>query len=541
MKRAGFVKVWQRLACLFVVLQLASRAAGAAQGPPPPVPRTPPAVARVRFEGAQQLQVLAAELDVWEVDSAQSELVAALQPGQLERLQAAGFRVQTALPPTGAGGANVIPDFACYHTVEEIGGIMQQIAAEHPDRAQLVKIGDSYEGRPLWVLRITDGAVPGPKPALFVLANLHGRELITPEVALAFADYMLRYDGVDADVTWLMDYQEMYILASANPDGHIRNESGYPWALWRKNTQPYGTCSAETYGVDLNRNFPLQWGCCAGSSVEACDETYRGPAAASEPEVLAIQAALRGLFGAGGSAARAGQTPAGVLIDLHSYGNLVLYPWSWTASPPPEAAALQAIAGQLASFNGYTPMQGNGLYTADGTADDWAYGELGLAAFTLEIGNWFYPECSEQAGLVGQNLKALLYAARIARSPYDLGQGPQVLSLSIQPPQGGSTPMIMAQAAGQGQVVSAAEYTVDAPPWAGGQPYPLAAADGALDESEETLQADLRETVSGPGRHLIFVRAQDARGFWGPVSAVFYGQTYRLLLPVLINPGGPIE
>ena len=39
-------------------------------------------------------------------------------------------------------------------------------------------------------------------------------------------------------------------------------------------------------------------------------------------------------------------------------------------------------------------MQSIGLYPTSGTSDDWAYGDLGIAAFTFEMGTTFMPAYS---------------------------------------------------------------------------------------------------------------------------------------------------
>jgi hypothetical protein len=42
-------------------------------------------------------------------------------------------------------------------------------------------------------------------------------------------------------------------------------------------------------------------------------------------------------------------TSTGVFIDLHSYGNLVLWPWGFTTNTAPNGDALQTWAGNLLS------------------------------------------------------------------------------------------------------------------------------------------------------------------------------------------------
>ena len=94
----------------------------------------------------------------------------------------------------------------------------------------------------------------------------------------------------------------------------------------------------------------------------------------------------------------------------------------------PNHAGLKAIGHQLSRFDGYRSCQASTcLYTASGTTDDWAYSELGIPAFTVEIGQKFMPAYSEiDRALWPENLPALLYAAKIARAPYEHVLGPDV-------------------------------------------------------------------------------------------------------------------
>ena len=71
---------------------------------------------------------------------------------------------------------------------------------------------------------------------------------------------------------------------------------------------------------------------------------------------------------------------SGIHIDLHSYSELVLWPWGDTNQPAPNGPALQTLGRKFAFFNGYAPQQSIGLYPTDGTTDDFAYGELGVPA-----------------------------------------------------------------------------------------------------------------------------------------------------------------
>jgi carboxypeptidase T len=96
-----------------------------------------------------------------------------------------------------------------------------------------------------------------------------------------FAETLIEGYGVDADLTWLLDEHEIHLMLHANPDGRKQAETGLSW---RKNTnENYCGATSTSRGADLNRNFAFQWGCCGGSSGDACSSTFRGASAASEP------------------------------------------------------------------------------------------------------------------------------------------------------------------------------------------------------------------------------------------------------------------
>ena len=61
-----------------------------------------------------------------------------------------------------------------------------------------------------------------------------------------------------------------------------------------------------------------------------------------------------------------------------------------TSTPSANAAALTTLGRRFAFLNGHWPEQAIGLYPTDGTTDDFAYGDLGVAAFTFELGNNFF-------------------------------------------------------------------------------------------------------------------------------------------------------
>ncbi|MGH2543315.1 MAG: M14 family zinc carboxypeptidase, partial [Ardenticatenaceae bacterium] len=334
-------------------------------------------------------------------------------------------------------------------------------------------------------------------PAYFAMSALHAREYTTAELNTRFAEHLVQNYGVDPDITWMLDHQEVHLLLQANPDGRKHAEQG---ELWRKNTNNNYCSNTNSRGADLNRNFDFQWNCCGGSSGDECSDVYRGPSPASEPETQAVQSYIRSIFPDQREdpiTATAPITATGVYIDIHSSGGLVLWPWGFTSQPAPNGPQLQTLGRRLAYFNNYFPEQAIGLYPTDGASDDFAYGDLGVAAYTIELGTQFFEQCSVfENTILPDNLPTLLYGAKSARTPYLTPSGPDALEVMLStaavPPgdpvhltatlddtryndQNGSEPT---------QPIAAAEYYIDVPPWSE-EPapvaYPMEPADGTFD------------------------------------------------------------
>jgi len=449
-----------------------------------------------------------------------------------------------------AGDATIqsIPGYSCYETVEETYTAAQAFTTTYPTLATWTDIGDSWQkanglgGYDIRVLKITNSAIGGTKPKLFVNSAIHAREYTTAPLNLEFARWLLNGYGTNPDATWIVDHHEVHLLLQTNPDGRKKAEGGLSW---RKNTNTaYCGATSNSRGADLNRNFSFGWNSTGGqgSSGSQCDETYRGPSAGSEPETQAIQSYIRSIF-----PDRRGPNPgdgapadtSGIHIDVHSYSQLVLWPWGTTSTPTANGTALQTLGRRLAWFNGYTPEQSIGLYPTDGTSDGPSYGELGVAAFTIELGSSFFESCTTYNNTTKpKNLPALIYAARVVRAPYQLPGGPDVTSVTLGSDASGGgvlagTPVSLTASATDTRFnqtngtepvlnVTAAEAYIDTPPWvAGAVAIPLSATDGSFNQTTESLSGTLSTTGLALGKHLVYVRAKVSSGQWGPVTAQF--------------------
>ncbi|RIK37480.1 MAG: peptidase M14 [Chloroflexi bacterium] len=525
-------------------------------------------VAHVYFADEALLNELVGALDVWEVrygaTPADHYVVAMLSLAQVEAFRTVGLRTEidderTASlyqqPVFAAGQTGGIAGYPCYRTVEETYTALAALATAQPDLAQWITIGGSWnqlnpgngDGHDLRVLVLTNRTIPGPKPRFFLMGAIHAREMTTAELAARFAEALVNGYGHHPDATWLLDYTEVHILPITNPDGR-------KWAeqllYWRKNTNRNDGCSNASpfisyYGVDLNRNSGFKWGQCEGqncSSTAACRDTFRGSGPASEPETQAVESYIRSLFPDQRGPDDDDPAPddaSGLLISLHSYSELVLFPWGWRATPSPNHDQLQTLGNKFGYFNGYRVCQSGApgcIYMTDGTTDDWAYGELGVAAYTFELGQAFFESCSVfEETIAPSNLPALWYAAKNSRRPYQTPAGPDSVEVAVAPARILSGTAITLTALADdtrhtsnsgivepSQPISAARYTIAAPSWITGvESYGMAAADGSFDGQVERVQTTVDTTGWPVGRHLLLVESQDQAGNWGAPTGVF--------------------
>ena len=507
-------------------------------------PGEPPVLARVTLASEAEVdRFVRLGLDLLETREG-DDLFALTTRGEVERLRAAGWRIRVEAGGPAPHRAETFQEG--YRTVTEIEAQLQSAVARHPQLAELTVIGESWErrssqgqrGHNLFALTLTNRAIAGPKPTFFLLAAIHARELATAELAMRFVDHLLNGYGADGDATMLLDETRIVVVPLGNPDGRRIAEQGYQQ---RKNTNPTNGsgCAApptlgNQFGVDLNRNYAFQWGAINPPTEPPCGATYPGPVAASEPETEAVQSLVRALFPdqrGPGDADAAPRTATGMLLTLHSYGNLVLWPWGATRTPAPNAADLELIGRKFAFYNGYTAYQSIRLYPTSGTTDDWSYGELGVASFTFEIGpnsgpcaGFFAPYRCLSDEFWPRNLPALLYAARIAAAPYALAHGPTPEEVAALPTADGRVEIRARfdETANGGQPIASAELFLDAPPARGGSSLAMNPADGRFDSPIET--ATLLVPLSSL-RTRYLVRARDAAGNDGPLRAAFLSRS----------------
>jgi len=490
-------------------------------------------------------------------------------------------------------------EYSCYRTVAGTMDTVYDIVAAYPNLAKISDIGKSYLGFENKVLVLTSrGNENGrrsstssgdntDKGKLFLTFGLHARELAPPELGIRWAEHLVKSYGVDADVTQVLDYSEIHMLLHANPDGRqiaeknpsLGNDYG-----WRKNAHDYppngsdggNGCSGDSaygitnpdgnetliYGVDLNRNFPYQWGG-EGSSSSPCDDNYKGPSPYSpEPEVAAIMDYAKALFPQS-QQRRDDDTESiltepydeettGVYVDVHASGKVVGQPWYYKNVTAPNTPELMALNHKFCSYNGHKPVVSgydSFWYEAAGATDDYMYGSLGVAAFTFEVGHDQAENCNYfEKEIIPNNFNALLYGAKVSRGPFRIPKGPDVtrfaLSRSLEDPDNAMRVEVAASDVHRTlikdkrgvaiqdkypvipsglQNVSSILVFVDEHPYDNSNPLPYATIGTEISQSAtESIAIDVGTSTLVKGQHTVCVQAVDSASYGGAVNCQYF-------------------
>lgn len=292
------------------------------------------------------------------------------------------------------------PHAAGYHSFAQMEKKISDMAEAHPDIMAKVSLGKTPEGRDIWALKVTNGAQgdTSHKTGVVVTGVHHAREWMTIEAPLRLLDDITS-NLTDPAVAKRLEESELWVVPAVNPDGYeySRTESAY----WRKNRRPLGVDQnnrpTRAIGVDLNRNY---WdgtpehlfvyrppGDTPGNtrddysatSDDPNDDTYRGPFGGSEPEVKAMLDL------------QLGRPNIKAVVDYHSYGDTILYPYGHTREPSPNVGIYKEIGQKMVdASSGFSLQQSVGLYPASGTSDD-THDLNGILNFTIEMGKSFQP------------------------------------------------------------------------------------------------------------------------------------------------------
>ncbi|CUG88214.1 carboxypeptidase B, putative [Bodo saltans] len=262
---------------------------------------------------------------------------------------------------------------------------------------EVTDIGESIEGRSIpcvcMVAARTRFTYP---PTMLVVGGHHAREWISVEAPLRMIRKFLEGFSVNTRIRSILHNVRLCIIPNLNPDGYVFSwEAGWagniPRRMWRKNrrgTGPGGS-GGTVFGVDLNRNYGIDWQDDTGSSTRPTDDIYRGSAALSEPETQSLYKFVLSQHGNGNTKNR--QRIAG-FVSIHSYGNNIMFPFGYNTNAfGPNEALLRSLGNEMKAAimnvtgNTYEAMKAADDYLCSGDAVDAVYTAIGFApSFTIE-------------------------------------------------------------------------------------------------------------------------------------------------------------
>jgi carboxypeptidase T len=214
---------------------------------------------------------------------------------ELEDARAAEGRLQALAEHDAALQSTLPTGRQEYRTIEEAEAEIRRIAAENPDIVKLFEMPNtSLLGRTVLGLEIShDVHQDNGKPVFLTTGVHHSREWPTLELTLEFAWDVVQNDGVDEEITGLLESTRLIVVPVVNPDGFDMSRDRVQ-EMKRKNCRVQaGEIPTEAecadpanhpFGVDLNRNYGSFWGG-PGASGNVRAENHYGAHPYSEPEI----------------------------------------------------------------------------------------------------------------------------------------------------------------------------------------------------------------------------------------------------------------
>ncbi len=277
-----------------------------------------------------------------------------------------------------------VSPLSIYHSYTEMTNLLFSLATNHSDIMSITSLGKTYEGRDMWLVKLSDNVTEQEnEPEVLFTGSHHGNERPGYEVLIYFIQYMVSYYQNTSAVKDAIDTTQIYIIPMMNPDGV---EAGT-----RKNLEPnhgnFGLSKTVTsIGVDLNRNYAGPWFLLflrplfyRATSYHDQSDVYRGPRPFSENETQAVRRFVEA-------------HDILISIDYHTYGELILYPWGDTRLPAKDKPVFASIGENISRLDNYTSEQSTTLYPTLGDICDWAYAAHHVLAYTIELGTSYAPE-----------------------------------------------------------------------------------------------------------------------------------------------------
>lgn len=135
--------------------------------------------------------------------------------------------------------------FDRYYRFEELTQILKDFANENPGLVQLESIGQSHEGKEIWMVTVTDFSTGNPedKPAFWCDGNIHASEVSASTAVLKILHILTTTQPE------VLKSRAFYLVPRLNPDGAEWALADTP-KIVRSGTRPYPFDEEDPYGLE---------------------------------------------------------------------------------------------------------------------------------------------------------------------------------------------------------------------------------------------------------------------------------------------------
>lgn len=236
-----------------------------------------------------------------------------------------------------------------YKKFADVQTVMEGWLKQYPENIKKIEYGFSTDKKPLsaYIFKSTGFNSNSAVKKVLITAATHGDELITVEVLLKQIEYILQNNSTDQRLHNSLKDKLVYFIPVVSPDSFERRERYVD-------------------GKDPNRAYPWPTEANLNQRVGVIDSL--------------ISFSDREKFSAS--------------LDLHAYGQMVMYPWGFTTKAPAveDIPVFDSIVAEMSRENHYKSGQiSTTIYVARGSSADYYYWKNKTKAIAVEIGKQKIP------------------------------------------------------------------------------------------------------------------------------------------------------